>query len=75
MNNHDDFFMRMCKEAAAELAKGDISWKDCPPNTLIMAAFGMLSNHLANRVVKPLWFIAGSAITGTIGVLITYWAS
>ena len=66
----NDFFMRMCKEAADEVASGNISWKDTHPNTLLLAAFGMLSNHLASRIVKPLWFFAATGFTGVVGWLI-----
>ncbi len=71
---HDDngFFMKMCQEATDELARG-LSWKEAPPNTLILAAFGMLSNHLTSKIVKPLWFFAGSVFTGMIGWLLSIW--
>lgn len=73
MNSSNDFFMRMCKEAADELAGGDTSWKEAHPNTLLLAAFGMLSNHLASRIIKPLWFISGTIFTGVVGWLISLW--
>ncbi len=60
MNGNDSFFMRMCAEAEEELASGKTSWRDVPSNVLILAAFGMLSNHLASRIVRPLWLFAGT---------------
>lgn len=70
MNQHNDFFMRMCREAADELASGEGGWRKSNPNVLLLAAFGMLSNHLTSRLVKPLWFFAGSIFTGVVGYLI-----
>lgn len=65
MNN--SFFNRMCKEAIEELASGEKGWRDAETNTLVLACFGMLYNHLASRITKPLWFFAGSAFTGIVG--------
>ena len=73
MGSSNDFFMRICEEAAAELASGDKSWKDVHPNTLLLAAFGMLNNHLTSGIIKPLWFAAGTIFTGTVGWLISIW--
>ena len=56
----DDFFQKMCKEAIEEIASGDKGWKDVDSNTLILACFGMLTNHLSSRLGKPLWFAASS---------------
>ncbi len=71
--NGSDFFMKMCKEAAEDLASGERGWKDAHPNTLLLAAFGMLSNHLTSRIIKPLWFMAGTVFSGTVGWLISLW--
>ncbi len=73
MGSSNDFFMKMCKEAADELASG-IGWKEAHPNTLILAAFGMLSNHLASSIVKPLWFAAASICAGAVGWLFSLWS-
>ena len=73
MNGTNDFFMRMCKEAADEIASGDKSWKEAHPNTLLLAAFGMLSNHLTSRIVKPLWFMAAAVFSGVVGYIISTW--
>ena len=67
--NINDFFMRMCREVQNELASG-VGWKEAHPNTLILAAFGMLANHLTSRLIKPLWWFAGSICAGVIGWLI-----
>lgn len=73
MHNSNDFFMKMCKEAAEEIASGDVGWKNAHPNTLLLAAFGMLSNHLTGRIIRPLWFTAGSIFAGMVGWLISIW--
>ncbi len=72
MGNGNDFFMKMCKEATEELASG-IGWKDAHPNTLILAAFGMLSNHLASRIVRPMWTFVGIVFASAIGLLAHTW--
>lgn len=66
------FFMKMCKDAQDELASGaaGTNWRDIDTNTLLMAAFGMLFNHMTSKIVRPLWFFAGSVATGIIGYLI-----
>ena len=64
------FFARMTKEATDELASGEKSWKDIESNTLILACFGMLSNHLTHKITRPLWFFAGAVATGVIGYII-----
>jgi len=70
MNYSDDFFMRMCREAQEELASGEKGWKEADTNTLLLACFGMLSNHLASRIVKPLWWFAGSVCAAVIGYIV-----
>ena len=71
MANSDDFFMSMCKEAMQDLAAGKHgSWRDVPPNTLLMAGFGMLYNHMASKIVKPLYFLAFSVLAGVITFII-----
>lgn len=56
----NDFFQKMCKEAMNEIASGDKGWREVDSNTLILACFGMLTNHLSSKLVRPLWFAAGS---------------
>lgn len=68
MNN--DFFSKMCKEAMEELAAGEKGWHEADTNTLVMACFGMLTNHLAHKITKPLWFFSGSVGAGVIGYII-----
>ncbi len=70
MSDNNGFFLRMCKEAQDELASGDKGWKEADTNTLLMAAFGMLFNHLTSKIVRPLWFAAGAIATGAIGYLV-----
>ena len=71
MNHYNDFFARMCKEATEELASGEkgTNWKDAATNTLLLACFGMLYNHLSSRIVKPLWFFASSVLVAVIWVI------
>ncbi len=66
-----DFFMKMCKEAIDELASGEKGWREAEPNTLLLACFGMLSNHLTSRIVRPLWWSASAIGAGVIGWLIS----
>ena len=70
MNNSNDFFMQMCKEAAEELASGQEGWKTVDTNTLILACFGMLSNHLIHNLARPMWFFATSVAAGVIGYIL-----
>ena len=72
MAQGNDFFMRMCKEAQEELASGEKgSWRQVEPNVLLLASFGMLANHLAHSITKPLWFAAGSVFCGVMGWLVS----
>lgn len=63
-------FKRMCKEAIEEVSSGDVGWKEIPTNTLLMACFGMLTNHLTHNITRPLWFFASAIAVGVIGYLI-----
>lgn len=67
----NDFFQRMTKEALNELARGDQSWKEVSANTLILACFGMLTNHLTSKLMKPLWFFAGAVASGVIWYIVS----
>lgn len=68
MNN--DFFTRMFKEAIDDLASGEKGWRDADTNTLLLACFGMLYNHLVSRLSKPLWFFAGTVFAGIVTYII-----
>lgn len=68
MNN--DFFTKMCKEAIEELASGEKGWREADTNTLLLGCFGLLYNHLTSRLVKPLWFFAGSVFAGIVAYII-----
>ena len=70
MNNGNDFFKRMTKEAINEMASGEKGWKDTDTNTLFLACFGMMYNHMTSSLTKPLWFFAGSVFAGIIGYFI-----
>jgi len=66
----NDFFAKMCKEAQDELASGKQGWREAPTNTLLLACFGMLSNHLTSKLAKPLWFFSSAVCAGVIGYII-----
>ena len=66
----NDFFARMCREAQDEIASGEKGWKETDPNTLMLACFGMLTNHLTHKLTRPLWFFASSIATGVIAYII-----
>lgn len=68
--NGNDFFTRMCKEATEDLAGGEKGWREAPTNTLLLACFGMLANHLTHKITKPLWFFAGSVLAGVTTYII-----
>lgn len=64
MANGNDFFHRMCEEAIDELANSKKGWRKMDTNVLVMACFGILTNHLMHKLSKPLWLFAGSISTG-----------
>ena len=66
----NDFFLRMCKEAQDEIASGEKGWKEVDTNTLLLACFGMLTNHLTHKLSKPLWFFSSSVAAGVIAFII-----
>lgn len=67
----NDLFHRMTREAIEELAGGKKGWREVDSNTLTLACFGMLYNHLATRIVRPLWFFAGSVATGVLWYVVS----
>ena len=71
MNSKEDFFSRMCNEAQEELARGKKSWREIETNTLILACFSMLTNHMASKLAKPLWFFAGSVGAGVVWTIVS----
>ena len=66
----NDFFARMCKEAQDEIASGEKGWKEADTNTLLLACFGMLTNHLTHNLARPLWWFAGSVSVGIIAYIV-----
>jgi len=70
MNGSNDFFSRMTKEAIEELASGEKGWRETDTNTLFLACFGMLTNHLMHRLAKPLWWFAGAVSAGVIAYIL-----
>ena len=63
-------FQSMCNEAVEELSNGKKGWREAETNTLLMACFGMLSEHLSTRISKPLWWFAGSVSAGVLGYIV-----
>ncbi|GAI72883.1 unnamed protein product [marine sediment metagenome] len=66
-HNNDDFLMRMCREAADELAHGNKTWREIETNTLFLACVGMVMNHMTTKIARPLWFFAGSVFCALVG--------
>jgi len=67
----NDFFQRMTREAMEELANGEKGWREVEANTLLLACFGMLYNHLGTRIVRPLWFFAVTVAAGFIWFVVS----
>ncbi len=67
----NDFFGRMCKEAQDEIASGEKGWKEADTNTLLLACFGLLTNHLTHKLARPLWWFAGSVVAGVITYIVS----
>ena len=70
MAETNGYFQRMCNDAISELVKeGD--WRKVPTNTLLMACFGMAFNHLASKILAPLKWGVGVALTGLLWWIIS----
>ena len=63
-------FRKMCQEAIEEISSGEKGWKEVETNTLLMACFGMLTNHLMHNITRPLWTAAGFIGAGVVGYII-----
>ena len=63
-------FRKMCQEAIDEISSGEKGWKEVETNTLLMACFGMLTNHLMHDITRPLWFASSAVFVGVVGYLI-----
>ena len=68
--NNADFFTRITREAMNEIARGKVSIKDTPTNTLLLACFGMLINHFTHKITRPLWFFAASVFAGIVAYVL-----
>ncbi len=66
----NDFFQNMCKEALDEISSGEKGWKEAEPNTLLLACFGLLTNHLTHKITRPLWFFASAVAAGVIAFIV-----
>ena len=70
--DRNDFFQRMMSEAVDEVASGKAgSWRDIKPNILILACFGMLTNHLSKKIERPLWMFSISISAGVTWYIIS----
>ena len=67
----NDFFRRMTTEATEDLASGKKGWREADTNTLLLACFGMLTNHMATKIAKPLWFFASCIAAGLVWVVVS----
>ena len=67
----NDFFQRMITEATEDLASGKKGWREADTNTLLLACFGMLSNHMMTRILKPLWFFASCVGAGVVWYVVS----
>lgn len=70
MNSKNSIFERMLKEAQDELASGEKTWREMETNTLLLACFGILINHLTHKLARPLWFFASCVAAGVITFII-----
>ncbi|KKL72437.1 hypothetical protein LCGC14_2084910 [marine sediment metagenome] len=66
----NDLFLRMCKEAQDEIASGEKGWREAETNTLLLACFGLLTNHLTHNLARPLWFFASSIFLGIVAYVV-----
>ncbi len=66
----EGLFRQMMKEAIEEVSAGNEGWKDIDTNTLLMACFGMLTNHLMHNITRPLWTAASFIGAGVVGYII-----
>lgn len=71
MNGHDVVFQTMMKEAMDELSCGKKGWKELDSNTLIMACFGLLTQHLSQKLEKPIWIFSGSVSSGVVWYIVS----
>jgi len=64
MNN--DFFTKMCKEAASDLANGE-SWREADIRIILLACFGTVTKQLNKRI----WFLTASVCAGVVAYFTT----
>lgn len=72
MNNVKDLFESMVKEAMEEVANH--GWKNASQNAVTLAAIGMMAdkvNKRIDRIIKPAWVIAASALGTAIWFIIS----
>ena len=72
MSNSKGLFDSMIKEAMEEVANH--GWKNASQNAVTLAAIGMMAdkvNKRIDRIVKPAWVIAASALGSAIAFIIS----
>lgn len=73
MNSNDYLFNKMVSEAMEEVA--NVGWKEASQNAVTLAAFGMLSKLVSNRMhsfVRPLWWAAGAIGAAVITYIVSF---
>ena len=71
MDNTNSLFDKMVSDATEEVAKK--GWREANQNAVTLAAFGMLSKLISNRmhkVTRPFWWAAGAIGTGVVWIII-----
>ena len=71
MTEANGILHRMQEEAIKELCNGKTNWRECNPNTLVLACFGLFSQYLTDKLSKPLWFFAGSVSAGVTWFIVS----
>ena len=69
---NDSFFEQMVDDATEEVAKK--GWRDANQNAVTLAAFGMLSKLISNRmhkVTRPFWWAAGAIGTWVLWSIVS----
>lgn len=72
MNSNDYMFNKMVNEAMEEVAnKG---WREANQNAVTLAAFGMISKLIGNRmhsIARPFWWASGAIGAGVITYIVS----
>jgi len=72
MDNTNSLFDKMVSDATEEVAKR--GWREAHQNAVTLAAFGMLSKLISNRmhkVTRPFWWAAGAIGTWVLWAIVS----